>query len=96
MGTNHVWSVLFEQSSSAQRSSFFERPVRFDSGDPLFLVLNRSVVLLGTYNGDNFVDACSSYLVEIQSVMDALCSGCSVEVVPFTEFPVLARRSEDE
>jgi hypothetical protein len=96
LGTNHVWSVLFGQGTSVTRSPFFEKPVLFDSGDPLFLAMDNFVILLGTYHGDNYVDECSSYLDGIQFAMDELCPGFTMEFSSFMGHPELERNAYND
>ena len=82
---------VFTTPTAPLRSQFHEQIVRYDSGNPAFLVWNDDVVLLGClwHGGSGDVLFCTFYLDDIQAAMNELCPGYSIQVLNMDEFPTI-------
>ena len=89
---NRILGVFSFVPLNAQRRAFYQAPIDFDSGNPVFAIFGDTPVLLTVWSGANFNGfgtAVTAFKADINQLMDELGGGYQLTEVDLSGFAPL-------
>lgn len=79
-------SIVLSEPTISQHKEFYEGLVRFDSGNPMFLIINNELVLLSVATGSVGGTFITAHMSQVNDVMSALGGGYQLTPVDLSSF----------
>jgi hypothetical protein len=72
--------------TTPQHREFYEPVVRFDSGNPMFLIINNQLVVLSVITGEGTGSFITGYISQINNIMNTLGGGYQLTPIDLSSF----------
>ena len=78
--------VTMAAPTTPQHREFYEPVVRFDSGNPMFLIINNQLVVLSVTTGEGTGSFITGYISQINNIMNTLGGGYQLTPINLSAF----------